>query len=551
MGVSVNSRTLSNFYTTQKTKILFVGVFVVIGSVFLFVTHAATPTVSNEVENGTLNGATVVSDTNASGGKAVKFGASSSAIPTQTTTQLPINLPTQAWLKKGITSKTNDKLVFAHYFTQFTLSESNGSDYYANNYLPPNGEGGAHVAYGGYLRERPLPVGYTTTSTYLVDDMKTEVTRATTAGLDGFAVDILSTDTTGYHWDRIRALIQAVKAVDPNFKLMLMPDSYSFSKKATPPTAAQVAQALSTVASDSTMFKLPDGRLVVSVFDPEAQGAAYWQSVIAAMKNTYGITVAFVPCFNNYGANVAAFASFSYGLSEWGGRSPKVSNNIADNGVDAHNRGKIWMQPVSYQDERPSQASYAEAQNGDNYRITWASAMSSDADWVQIPTWNDYSEEAEIAPSTHHGYSLLDLTSYYLTKFKMGQDPPIVRDIAYVSHRIQKAGASVTNETKPMVLRNDSSAARDYVEIATFLTGSATVTVKIGSNTYTYTAPAGASQQTYPLAAGNVSVNVSRGGTTVATVNSPYAISTGSVAYQDLHYYYISSVASRNPPAGY
>lgn len=534
---------------SHRKLILFVAGFAIVGGLFITLSHAATPTASLETEDGTVAGATSVSDTSASGGLAVKFGSS---VPTQTTSYLPINLPTQAWLKRGITSGTNNKLVFAHYFTQFTLSESNTSDYYANNYLPPSGEGGVHVAYGGYLRERPLPVGYTSTSSYLVDDMKTEVTRATQAGLDGFAVDILTTDTTSYHWTRIKALMQAAAAVDPNFKLMLMPDSYSFSVKSTPPTAAAVAQAIASVANDPTMFKLADGRLVVSVFDPEAQGAAYWQSFITTMKNTYGITVAFVPCFNNYGANVAAFASFSYGLSEWGGRSPKVSNSIADNGTDAHSRGKIWMQPVSYQDERPSQHSYAEAQNGDNYRITWASAINTNADWVQIPTWNDYSEEAEIGPSTHHGYSLLDLTSYYLTKFKTGQDPQIVRDVAYVSHRIQKASATVTNETSPMTLRVDSSAARDDVEIATFLTAAATVTVHVGSNTYTYSAPAGVSQQVYPIASGTVSVDVVRGGSTVASVSSPYSISTASsVAYQDLHYYYVSSVSSRNPPAGY
>lgn len=540
-----------------QTQIAFVAVFVVVGSLFLFVTNAANSTVSSETETATLSGASVVSDTNASGGKAVKFGSASST-PTQTTTHLPINLPTQAWLKQGITSKTNKKLVFAHYFTAYPLRIANvdyASDWYARRYVYPY-PGGADpttaTAYGGLLREAPLPqpVG---TASWQLDDMKTEVKRATDAGLDGFTMDMLSFNTTSNHYARMKLILQAAQAVDPNFKIMLMPDGSGIFQNST--TYQTVGDAIGALAKDPALknglFWLPDGRLVVSPFGPEKESVTYWTDFIAYMKNTHGITVAFVPCFINYGNNVAAYAPISYGLSEWGGRSPKVSTAIANNGVDAHNRGKIWMQPVSYQDERPNQSSFAEALNGDNYRITWASAISSNAEWVQIPTWNDYSEEADIAPSTHHGWSLLDLTSYYLTKYKGGQDPPIVRDIAYVSHRIQKTSATVTGQTKTMALRTDSTAARDSIEVVTFLTTPATVTVKIGATTNSYTAPAGASQQVYPLAAGTVSVTIVRSGTTVATINSPYTITTGSVAIQDLHYYYVSSVSSRNPPASY
>lgn len=563
MSASVKSTSVADFLKTQKTKILFVGVFVIIGCLFLFVTHAATPTASTEPENGTLNGATAVTDTNASGGKAIKF-SSTSGIPTQTTSYLPINLPTQAWLKKGITSKSYDKLVFAHYFTAYPLRIANvayANDWYAQRYVYPY-PGGADpttaAAYGGLLREAPLPqaVG---ASSWQLDDMKTEVTRATEAGLDGFTLDMLSFSTTSNHYARMKLLLQAAQAVDPNFKIMLMPDGSGINKNSV--TYQTVADTIASLATNATykngLFWLPDGRLVVSPFGPEleANATTYWQNFISYMKSTYGITVAFVPCFVNYGNNVAAFSSMSYGLSEWGGRSPKVSNNIATNGNDAHARGKIWMQPVSYQDERADQNSYAEAQNGDNYRITWASANSSDADWVQIPTWNDYSEQADIAPSTHHGWNLLDITSYYLTQFKNGGTAtPIVRDIAYVNFRTQQANATVTGQTKTQVIRSDSNAPRDLIEVDTFLTAPATVTLKVGSTTNTYTAPAGVSYQTYPIAAGAVSVTVVRNGTTVATItppNSDYNITIGSVTIQDEHYRYLGSVSSRNDSSGY
>lgn len=558
---------MPRFLIQQRTKIIFVAVFAIVGSAVLFVTHAANSTASTEPENGALNGVASIIDASASGGKAIKFGNGSS-IPTTATAYLPIDLPAQSWLKQGMTSGTYKKLVFAHYFTQFPISEDNkaaASDYYTVNYLAPNGEGGAHAAYGGFLRERPLPRAVDASSAWQLDDMKTEVTRATQAGLDGFTMDMLSINTSTNHWTNMMNLITAAQAVDSNFKIMLMPDASSLKTQ----TYSALGDAIASIANDSTkkngLFYVNDNgtkRLVISPFGPEIEGAAYWQSFVTYMQNTKGIPVAFVPCFiGGTTTNGPQFASFSYGESEWGARSPQSSAGAASTGITVHTyknmdgNQMLWMAPVSYQDERPNQSKYAEAQNGNNFRSTWAAANSSNADWIQIPTWNDYSEGAEIAPSSHHGWSLLDLTSYYLSQFKnAGTTMPIVRDVAYVNYRIQQATASVTNETSPMIVRTDSNAPRDDIEVDTFLTGSATVTLKMGSTTDTYTAPAGASFQVYPITAGAVSVTIARSGTIVATITSPntkYDITIGSVAIQDEHYHYLSSVSSRNDSSGY
>ena len=50
-----------------------------IGALILIISHALTPTVVFESENGTLNGATSITDSSASGGKAIRFGSTSSA----------------------------------------------------------------------------------------------------------------------------------------------------------------------------------------------------------------------------------------------------------------------------------------------------------------------------------------------------------------------------------------------------------------------------------------------------------------------------------------
>src|SRR5665213_3726873 len=63
-------------WTRNNTLLTFVLVFGVIGSLMLFVSHAATPTTSIELENGFVSGtASIVNDGSASNGKAVKFGS--------------------------------------------------------------------------------------------------------------------------------------------------------------------------------------------------------------------------------------------------------------------------------------------------------------------------------------------------------------------------------------------------------------------------------------------------------------------------------------------
>ena len=523
----------TNIFSGKLPLVGVVTATVLIGVGLIALTRAATPAASIELENGLLSSdVTNVSDVGASGGKAIKFG---SAVATGS---LPFSLSSQTSLKGS------PKKVFAHYFTPYPISLDNkaaAQDYYTINYNNPAGESNKFYAYGGFFRQRPLPRPVSAATTWQLDDMKTEVRRATNAGLDGFTLDILS--LTGSNYDRMKLLLQAASETDPSFKIVLMPDGTSSATADVNTLASSVAGLASQYNS---LYKLADGRLVISPFAPERQGAAYWQNWVTIMKSTYNIDVAFVPCFLNYSANVATFAPFSYGFSNWGNRSPATNQNIATNINDAHARGKIWMQPVSLQDERPSKSVYDEANNTDNFRLTWSGATANNADWIQIPTWNDYSEGAEIAPSTHTGWSPLNLASYYLSKFKFGTAPIISKDVLYVSHRVQLAGATpdpAAGNTSLMQLRVGSSPARDTVEVLSFLKAPGNITVKIGSATYAYAAPAGEFTQIYPLQVGIVTANLSRSGTAVVSVDSPFNVLDLFTA-QDEQYHFVSSALS-------
>jgi hypothetical protein len=189
-------------------------------------------------------------------------------------------------------------------------------------------------------------------------------------------------------------------------------------------------------------------------------------------------------------------------------------------------------------DTRPKDSIYDEAYNTENLRLMWSGAINYGADWADHVTWNDYSEHTEFSPSTHIGWGPLNISSYYITWFKTGTPPPIVRDVLYLSHRIQPYAATPTGgQTSLMQLRSGSSPPRDTVEVLSFLTAPATVTVKVGANTHTYDAPAGLFAKTYPLAIGNVSATAARSGAKAAEVLSPFPVVSAPVV-QDLNYYF-------------
>jgi len=430
----------------------------------------------------------------------------------------------------------NGKMVFAHYFPPYPVSIDNkdaDSDYYARNYLVASGESGKFASVGGLLRDRPLtrdPIS----GNYKLEDLKTEVRQAIDAGIDGFAVDILS--LSGSNWDRTVLLMQAAEAVSSDFRIMLQVDATASAGKA---SAADLAAALATLSKYSSVYKV-GGKVVISPFKAENKTASQWKSILDLMKSKYSISTAFFPVFLN-ASKMSDYASISMGFGNWGVRDPKQTANTTNFAAQAHKLGKLWMQPVAVQDERPNQKIYDEAGNTETLRAGWNKAISEGADMVLLTTWNDYSEGTSFAPSVDHGYGFLDISEYYATQFKTGARPTVTSDTVYITHRVQSY-KTMPSYSGVMVQRSGSvrEAARDTVEVLTFLKASSTVTVKVGSTNYSYTAPAGVSAKTFPLATGYTTATAARSGATVATVKTKDPV-TSTITQQDLSYHAVSS----------
>lgn len=426
--------------------------------------------------------------------------------------------------------------VFAHYFPPFPVSLDNkpaDRDYYSRQYLTAAGESGKHASYGGFLRDRPLP-RRPLPGNWRLTDMQTEVSEAAGAGIDGFTVDILS--FAGPNWDRVQRLLQAARSV-PGFVVLAMPDMAALTST----TASHLAAALASFANAPAAFKLADGRLVVSPFAAEKRSPAWWSDVISLLHTKYRISVAFVPTFLGWRDSAAAFRSISYGFSDWGHRNPAQNSDLTRDASDVHAMGKIWMQPVSVQDERPDQGIYDEADNSANLRTTWQAAIDGGADWVQLTTWNDFSEGTEFEPSVDAGSTWLDISAYYIARFKTGSWPALTGDVGYLVHRIQPIDAKPTGrQTVLMKLRPGSSPPRDDVEALVFLVAPATVELDVGGSITDKSVPAGVSSVLAPLRAGTISLRIRRNGADIASVNSPFEVSD-KPARQDLQYYAVAT----------
>lgn len=430
--------------------------------------------------------------------------------------------------------------VFAHYFVPYPLSIDNkapASDYYARNYLSPSGENGKFAAQGGLLRDRPLSPAPQTASDWRVRNMATEVRQAKSAGIDGFTLNLMS--SSGQNWDAGINMMKAAGSVG-DFVIVPMVDGSSGFVKNSP---AQAAKLLNQLYRSGPAYKV-NGSYLLSSFKAEGVSVSWWTQVIEALEKTYGLPISFQAVFLNASdANMKAYAPIADGYGNWGARTERNSLARPNYAAKAAAYGKTWMEPIAVQDVRFNASNWAESNNTATVRTQWQRAIEDKVDYVQLVTWNDYSESTQIAPSQAHGDSFLDLTRYYTSWFENGKAPALTADEIVLTHRKHFVGAKPSLSHQLMgapTLDGTSTPARDTVEAVVWLTSPATVKITVGGKTTTVAAPAGMSVHTVPLGIGTVSASVERSGTVTAKLASPYTV-VQTPPVQDLQYYATST----------
>ena len=436
----------------------------------------------------------------------------------------------------------SSKRVFAHYFHPFPVSIDNAApanDYYNRNYLSPTGESSKFVKEGGFLRQRPLGVPASSKPNWVQLNMEGEVRSAIARGITGFTFDSLSASDATDPNSALHLMLAAAHAVDSRFKIVVMPDITVLGSDSN-----SVVAIIASVAADPAAYHLSDGRLVVSAFDAGLNAPTWWQSVISRLSSQ-GIHVAFVPTFLAWPATADAFAAFSYGFGDWGAATVGGSDAmLGDPDIIHKTYNKIFMMPVDPQQYRPKDFVFWEAGNSAAYRSAWTSSIQGDSDWVQLVTWNDFSESAAVAPVTDAtlqrsiGTGYYNLTGYYASWFLTGQQPQITHDVLYYFYRREATTAAGPAQSQKDVIA--TGVAENNIELLAFLTSPGVLKITVGGKSYTQNAAAGMVSFKIPSQPGTPVFTLSRNGTDVFSLPGGVAIyGAGGLpsGYQDLTYW--------------
>ncbi len=438
----------------------------------------------------------------------------------------------------------SNRKVFAHYFTPYPVSINNKvpeAGYYRTNYLNPYGENGKFLSKGGLLRQKPLdraPVPEY--EPFNITDMRHEVRMAAAMGLDGFAVDIL--DYNGTHWRRTLNMIDIAAQEFDDFYVLVMPDMNSLSD---PGDFVKIVRALN---NKPAAYRLADGTLVVAPYLADNYSPTWWVQQVDKLR-AEGIKLMLWPVYQGWGEDLEDFISaypsryrdYLYGVSDWGPRTPTAGGRLGAAVASAHAQGVKWMSPVAPQDMRPKSMIFTEAGNSEALRNLWMSAINGGADWVQLISWNDYSEATEIAPSTGTGFGFYDLSTYYVQWFKLGR-PAIKRDAVYAFYRPHHSDAPLAPSSPQSLVMQamNGEAPRDQIEMVAFLKAPAKLQIEINGYVYEKQAAAGMAVFRIPLTEGTPIFNVVRNGKVVESMRGAVDI-TGNVEIQNLLYHGMSS----------
>jgi hypothetical protein len=441
------------------------------------------------------------------------------------------------------------KRVFAHYFFPFPVSLDNAApakDYYNTQYLTKNGESDKWVAQGGFLRERPLGTSPRTSSTWQLLNMEAEVRSAIARGITGFEFDVMSVSEATGSDSPLQVLLAAAQAVDPRFKIVVMPDMTALRSN-----SSAVVQIIAAVANKPSAYRLSDGRLVVSAFDAAMNSAGWWTSVLNQL-NSQGTKVAFVPTFLNWANSAQSFAAISYGIADWGTATASAASAMQGNPEIVHSTyGKIFMMPVDPQQFRPKDFLYWEAGNSASFRNAWMSSIKGGADWVQLVTWNDFSESGQISPYTDAtlrgdiGTGYYDMNGFYAAWFLSGQQPTITHDVLYYFYRREPSTAA--GPAQSQLDKSVTGSTEDDIELVAFLTAPGVLKITIGGNSYTQNAGAGIASFKIPSQPGVPLFTLSRDGADVFSFDGGvqiYGYSGIPSGVQDLTYWSGSAAKS-------
>lgn len=124
----------------------------------------------------------------------------------------------------------------------------------------------------------------------------------------------------------------------------------------------------------------------------------------------------------------------------------------------------------------------------------WSDIAKRKPPFVELETWNDFSEDTAFAPTSSHDATFMDLNAYFVRRQSGAAPPP--RQQVMIFHPRQLAAAKL--DAADAVVHNYEwrhvAPVVDYLDVVTILQAPGEVRVQVGDATWTRTAPAGLSE---------------------------------------------------------
>lgn len=409
-----------------------------------------------------------------------------------------------------------------------------------------------------------------------VEGYKQDMRDAQKAGIDGFAINFGRWDgENGYYIRKVAMLFQAARELGTGFKLFLSPDGVTSGNANVNESLSprEVVDAMERYANHPNYWKY-QGRPVLSAWHGAGQGPESlnaWKSVLDPLRakgiNAYFVPFFYIASYNECPANYDELkANFNGQItnsrdfpahSGWWSQvadgmyssavaglplySPKGEPSVLDYGETLarlmRDNGKTYMASVAPyywgqlqgNRENPNRR-YFEYEGGKGLEAQWNSVIEKQKpDWVEMFTWNDYTESTYFSPvqnltlgepslnpsykgpdffPTHSGF--LELNRYFLQWYKTGKKPAIAEDkLFYFYRRHPKDAVAPDDDKGPVAVRH--GAVEDSLYITTLLTSPAELRVVSGGQKKVVPLPKGMIHTSIPFQAGTQHFELWRG----------------------------------------
>jgi hypothetical protein len=237
--------------------------------------------------------------------------------------------------------------------------------------------------------------------------MRTQAEQARAAGLDGFIVGWRSTETLNSRLATVRNV-----AGENRLKLAIMYQAQDFNRKPLPP--AQVRHDLEQFAdayADDPVFQVLGPHPVVALsgsWHYSEEDLRFITETVASRLMILG-TEKSVEGYERVAPAVQG--NLYYWSSADPQKTPGYQKKLQAMSDAVHAHCGLWIAPVApgFDARDVGGRGVVDRRDGDTLRSSWEASMASAPDAVGIISWNEYSENTHIEPSTTFRTRYLDV----------------------------------------------------------------------------------------------------------------------------------------------